>query len=191
MYQKPSYKIKLKNGHLDPIESTLGLKQGCPLSPLLFYLYIDDVKQLFDTECDPISIQGEHLAHFLYADDLVLLSYSADGLQRSLDKLAVYAENKSLTISIKKSKSMIFNPSGRMINTEFNIKGSPLEAVSRFCYLGFEVCPSGTITYAMKAMVDKGKKAMRPLMGAIAKFDIPTKTAIKLFHTFISPIILM
>ena len=85
---------------------------------------------------------------------------------------------------------MIFNPSGRMINTEFNIIGNPLEAVSRFCYLGFEVCPSGTITYAMKAMVDKGKKAMRPLMGAIAKFDIPTKTAIKLFHTFISPIIL-
>ena len=33
-------------------------------------------------------------------------------------------------------------------------------------------------------------KAMHPLMGAIAKFDLPGRLAIRLFHTYISPIIL-
>ena len=40
MYQHVSYKIKLNNCTLDPIASNLGLKQGCPLSPLLFNIYI-------------------------------------------------------------------------------------------------------------------------------------------------------
>ena len=48
MYEKTSYKIKLNKGYINPIASNLGLKQGCPLSPMLFNLYIDDVKDIFD-----------------------------------------------------------------------------------------------------------------------------------------------
>ena len=190
MYEKTSYKIKLKNGYLDPIISNLGLKQGCPLSPMLFNLYIDDVKNIFDTKCDPIDFQNEKIYHFLYADDLVLLSNSAEGLQRSLDKLSEYAELKSLTISIKKSKTIIFNPQGRLMKKQFSIKGKPLEPVNTFCYLGFELISSGTVKHAMNTLHEKAKKALRPLMCAISRFNIPTKTAINLFHTFVSPIIL-
>ena len=190
LYEKPSYKIKLNKGYLDPIRSNLGLKQGCPLSPILFNLYIDDVKDAFDNHCDPIKIQDEKLYHFLYADDLVLLSNSAQGLQRSLDKLADYADKRSLTISIKKSKTMIFNLQGRLLKEKFNIKGESLEPVKTFCYLGFEMTPSGTVRHAMNILNEKAKKALKPLLNVIAKFDLSSKLAIRLFHTYISPIIL-
>ena len=85
---------------------------------------------------------------------------------------------------------MIFNAGGRLINTQFNIDGKPLEAVKSFCYLGFEVASSGKVTRAMEILNDKAKKALHPLMGAIAKFDLPAKLAIKLFHTYIAPILL-
>ena len=190
MYEKTRYSIKLKNGFTDPIDSNLGLKQGCPLSPMLFNLYIDDVENIFDDQCDPIDFQNENIHHFLYADDLVLVSNSAEGLQRSLNKLSEYAYHKCLTISIKKSKTMIFNLSGRHIKKQFTIEGKTLESVNTFCYLGFEVKPNGTTKHAMNTLNEKAKKALRPLMCAIARFNIPAKTAIRLFHTFISPIIL-
>ena len=190
MYEKTSYKIKLRHGYLDPIYSNLGLKQGCPLSPMLFNLYIDDVQNIFDDQCDPIDFQNEHIHHFLYADDLVLLSYTPEGLQRSLDKLAEYAKNKHITISTKKSKTMIFNSLGRHLKKQFNIDGQLLESVISFCYLGFELKPSGTCKHAMNTLHEKAKKALQPLMCAISRFNLPVKTAIRLFHTFISPIIL-
>ena len=190
MYEKTKYSIKLKKGFLDPIDSNLGLKQGCPLSPMLFNVYIDDVENIFDDQCNPVELQNEKIHHFLYADDLVLLSHSAEGLQRSLNKLSEYAKYKCLTISTKKSKTMIFNPTGKHIKKQFTIEGKALESVNTFCYLGFDVKPSGTVKHAMNTLNEKAKKALRPLMCAIARFNIPAKTSIRLFHTFISPIIL-
>ena len=190
MYEKTRYSIKLKNGFLDPIDSNLGLKQGCPLSPMLFNIYIDDVENIFDDQCNPVEFQNEKIHHFLYADDLVLLSHSAEGLQRSLNNLSGYAKYKCLTINTKKSKTMIFNSTGKHIKKQFTIEGKALESVNTFCYLGFDVKPSGTVKHAMNTLNGKAKKALRPLMCAIARFNIPAKTSIRLFHTFISPIIL-
>ena len=127
----------------------------------------------------PVTSTDTHFNHFLYADDLVLVSLSPEGLQRSLDKISEYSIRKSLSISIKKSKSMIFNTAGRLINTIFNINGEQLEAVKSFCYLGFEVVPSGIVTHARNTLVDKAKKALHPLLGAIAKFDLPGGLAIR------------
>ena len=190
MYENTRYSIKLMNGCLEPIDSNLGLKQGCPLSPMLFNLYIDDIGNIFDDKCEPIEFQNEQIHHFLYADDLVLLSHTAEGLQNSLEKLGGYAKYKHLTINTKKSKTMIFNPLGRHLKQQFSIEGQLLESVNTFCYLGFEVKPSGTVKHAMNTLQEKAKKALQPLMCAISRFNIPAKTVIRLFHAFISPIIL-
>ena len=42
----------------------------------------------------------------------------------------------------------------------------------------------------MDILHDKATEALRPLICAIARFKIPVKTSIRLFHTFISPILL-
>ena len=190
MYERTEYCLKLKGGHTPPILSNLGLKQGCPLSPMLFNLYIDDIKNIFDEQCDPVGIQNVYISHFLYADDLVILSRSKAGLQRGLDKTHEFAKANLLTISVKKSKSMVFNHPGRFIRDIFRLGDETMEPVQDFCYLGVDIKCSGTVKHALNILNDKGNKALRPLMCAIARFKIPSKTAIKLFHTYISPILL-
>lgn len=85
---------------------------------------------------------------------------------------------------------MIFNQTGRLEKYEFTVDSRPLETVNSFCYLGFDVKCSGTVKHAMNILNDKAKKALRPLMTAIMRFQIPAKTSIRLFHTYISPILL-
>ena len=82
---------KINNYLLSPIVTTLGLKQGDNLSPILFDLFIDDVDEIFNQECDPVILFNDlSINHLLYADDMVLLSFSSEGLQNSLDKLYTY-----------------------------------------------------------------------------------------------------
>ena len=190
MYKNTKYSIKLKNGLVDPIDSNLGLRQGCPLSPMLFNLFIEDMGNIFTdpSGTDPVNLQGKPVNHFLYADDLVLVSESSSGLQECLNKLGVYAERKSLTVSIKKSKTMIFNAQGRFFPERFHIKKKYLEPVKSFCYLGFEIKPSGMMTHGALILVDKASKALRPLQRAIANFQLPLKLSLRLFHTLIEPI---
>ena len=190
MYSKTEYCLKMKGGHTSAIKSNLGLKQGCPLSPMLFNLYIDDIKNIFDDQCDPIHIQNDKFSHFLYADDLVMISNSKEGLQRCIDKASNFAKSKRLTISVKKSKTMVFNSPGRFIRDTFTLGSNTLEPVQSFCYLGVDIKCSGTVKHAMNVLNDKGNKSLRPLLGAIARFNIPVKTSIKLFHTYVSPILL-
>ena len=190
MYQKTLYSIKLSKGFLTPIDSNLGLKQGCPLSPMLFNLYIDDINEIFGDTCAHIDFQGEKLSHFLYADDLVIISYTENGLQVALDNLYSYSLRKSLLISITKSKTMIFNKSGRLIKKYFKVNGKVLEPVQTFCYLGFDLKASGTVKQAMNTLYDKAKKAMLPLLRSIARFNLPVKISLSLFHAYIAPIAL-
>ena len=96
---------------------------------MLFNLYIDDMDAVFDETCNPVEIQNTRLNHFLYADDLVLLSHTKEGLQNCLDRVHKWADSKRLTISIAKSKSMVFNLSGRLEKHKFMINGEALENV--------------------------------------------------------------
>ena len=100
IYKSVQYTIKIKNSAMDPISSNLGLKQGCPLSPLLFNLYINEIaKHLSPTADDSILLQNEKVTHFMYADDLIIVAATKEMLQEKLDRLSKFAEIKELTIS--------------------------------------------------------------------------------------------
>ena len=103
IYSDISYLIKVKGGYLDPISSTCGLKQGGVLSPSLFNIFIDDIKDIFDESCDPIKLFDIPLSHLLYADDLILMSSSMEGLNKCLEKLGSYCSTWQMEVNLKKS----------------------------------------------------------------------------------------
>ncbi len=60
-----------------------GVKQGCPLNPLLFRLYLDALEgRLDDKKCDAPALANVHVWLLLFEDDLVLTLESKVGLQK-------------------------------------------------------------------------------------------------------------
>ena len=47
---------KINGYFLSPILTTQGLKQGDNLSPILFDIFFDDIEDIFDENCDPVSL---------------------------------------------------------------------------------------------------------------------------------------
>ena len=69
----------------------IGLKQGGPSSPLLLMMFINDIFQIINDDCDKIFICDQlRLFILLYADDAVLFAKSPDVLQSLLHDLEIY-----------------------------------------------------------------------------------------------------
>ena len=55
----------------------------------------------------------------MYADDVILIPESVNGLQNCLNKLSDYCKTWNLCINIDKTKVMIFTNSGKVIRKNY------------------------------------------------------------------------
>ena len=73
MYNRDEYFLK-DGDKTARVHPTRGVKQGCPLSPLLS-LYINDIDDIAEGVSGAITgTAGVHVSHMLYADGLTLLT---------------------------------------------------------------------------------------------------------------------
>jgi len=113
----------------------IGVKQGCPLSPLFFGFYLDELEKHLD------ALDGDNLPQLadivikllLYADDLALMSETPQGLQKQIDALSEFCVERQLVINVSKTKVMVFE---KCCNAalEFTYRGTTIERVQSFRY---------------------------------------------------------
>jgi hypothetical protein len=96
MYTGDKYELIDGPKRSGPMCPANGLKQGCPLSPLLFSLYVNDVKGQFASSWGAeTGMSGVRVPLLMYADDLTLMSNDPNHLQLMLNKLQNYAEQRA------------------------------------------------------------------------------------------------
>ncbi|XP_055947152.1 uncharacterized protein LOC129980793 [Argiope bruennichi] len=102
LYRGSRTKILSDGGVTSDIPILSGVKQGCPISGLLFNICIDPVIR---------SIQGDHVEHKVLAfdDDLCLLAASPDELQNNLDSVQAQLAALGMVLNPKKSVSLHFS----------------------------------------------------------------------------------
>ena len=183
--------VKLSDGLLQPISTTIGLKQGCCLSSLLFNLFIDKLPAIFDESCDPVSIESESLSSLLWADDLLIMSRSAKGLQNAINKTWVFYDSIDLQMNENKTKIMIFNGQSRKLssNHSFYIGNCGIEIVDTYQYLGIKLKPSGSMQHAVGELLDKANRAWFAILNVFyCHKRLPVAKGLQLFDSLIRPI---
>ena len=187
--------VKLEQGSTPFFKSQIGVKQGCNLSPTLFNLFINDLPDIFNRSCTPVTLNDNELSCLLYADDLVLLSESKAGLQNCLTKLDSYTKKWKLNINFKKSKVMAFGTptQNRLHSTSvWSINQNTLENVNEYCYLGITLHSSGNFKRAQKIIHGKALQAYHSIFKSFSNVEniLLLKLMLKLFSSIDTPIIL-
>lgn len=82
-----------------------GVLQGDPLSPLLFNIVLDYVLEMMNSRMG-LSINGETISVLAYADDLVLLASSREGMDQNLRNLITASALVGLSLGANKCASI-------------------------------------------------------------------------------------
>ncbi len=191
MYESCLSRIKLRNGLTELFSTTIGIKQGDSLSPSLFNLFINDiVDELKNIGTDPVSLNNRKLECLLYADDILLLSETSVGLQRSLDCLNTFSKKWGLTVNCQKTKIMIFHRGRLPRKLKFTLGATAIDIASEYNYLGIVFSTSGSLKCGIKTLAQKAAKALFTLRKCLSSNrTVDPVSHVKLFNSFIRPIV--
>jgi len=133
-----------------------GVRQGGVLSPQLFAVYIDDVIKAVQSQKSGCFMRHVCINIILYADDILLLSPSIEGLQQLLN--VCESVINSLGLSLNNKKSVCMRVGSRHLADCANIKtinGNVLTWVKELRYLGIYLVSSSkykcNFSYAKKS----------------------------------------
>ena len=135
MFAKAECRVKWDSRISDILKSEYGVLQGGVLSPKLFTEFLQGISATFDQD-QGIPVDTLLMVYLLFADDLVLFSESAEGLQKQLTALYLYASLWHIIVSIPKTKVLIFNERYTKVRRNFHYGDNIIEKAEQYKYLG-------------------------------------------------------
>ena len=167
------------------------MKQGEPLSPILFILFINDIVENIDfeslTESD-LELLTKYI--ILFADDFVLFTTSPVSLQAQVNSILCYSEKWGLTINVDKTKVCVFEKRKSKHDCDIFINGRTVEIVDSFAYLGLKFYYTSNFIHAVRALNEQAQKAYHTLLKVFDKVSLDIKTKVSLFDSLVLPILL-
>ncbi|KAI5080279.1 hypothetical protein GOP47_0005758 [Adiantum capillus-veneris] len=140
-------------------------------------------------------LAGTWIPLLLYADDIVLISDSPEGMQRQLDALHRFAQESGLSVNLGKTKVMVFNTTPQWIRRSaptFTYGQEKVEYTDAYTYLGVVFNgPAFSLRRAAETRLTRAHVALGKLerMCIQVKFEEP-RTKLWLFDTLVASVLL-
>ncbi|KAI3360296.1 hypothetical protein L3Q82_014600 [Scortum barcoo] len=109
LYDRSRSLVRIAGSKSDLFPVHVGLRQGCPLSPVLFIIFMDRISRRSQGP-EGVRFGNHRISSLLFADDVVLLASSSQDLQHVLERFAAECEAAGMRISTSKSEAMVTRP---------------------------------------------------------------------------------
>ena len=186
LYLTSKANVRLNMKYSDTFEIQKGVRQGCPLSPILFNLFINDVFK----GCEKYGVKiGDTLCcGGLFADDIVLCAPSEKNLSKLLNKVSKWAFDNRMTFGINKCATMVIRPKndpGTSLDPIFKINNTPIPQTDCYTYLGIPFDNKLSLKPITSHLRNKIRKMLFATKGFLRNTSIPLYFKKQLFNSVI------
>ena len=165
IYSGDSVQCEVNGLRTRPVFLRRGLRQGCSLSPMLFNIYMSALGNALTLSQEGFQVGNICVSGLFFADDLVVMARSREGLLRLMALVKRHADWLRLRLNTERNKSEVLAQVGAdgddwdVLNSEGEIELS-LKQVMEYKYLGSQVFTSmaKTATEKVKSSVAKAHK---------------------------------
>ena len=143
LYDKASSAVYLNNSVGEWFRTTVGVRQGCLLSPILFNIFLERImEEALENHAGSVSVGGRTITNLRFADDIDGLAGSEEELRNLVKNLDKKCKEAGMEISAEKTKIMTSRKEG--MSSEILVNGNKLELVKSFKYLGATISEEGS-----------------------------------------------
>ena len=166
----------------------MGVRQGCPLSPFIFGVFIEELHDRIVAALPGVgaTVHSDpdcNIPMGMFADDLNKFANIAQHLQAMLDVLDVFCEEKNMSLSLTKTKIVVFNSSflsSRDRNFEFKYRGNVVQRVKESKYLGMLMRQGRTVSGMLQHAAKRGQQAIAIVYKKFHQLGIASNIDLKL-----------
>ena len=111
IYNKPTVNITLNGEKLKAFPLRSGIRQGCPLSPLLFNIVLEVLATAIreEKEIKRIQIGKEEVKLSLFADDMILyIENPKDSIRKLLELISEFSKVAGYKVNTQKSLAFLY-----------------------------------------------------------------------------------
>lgn len=155
-YDAAEFTVQTSCGFTPLVPYSRGVKQGCPMSPLLFNIYFGIVDSYLAMHAHDIGLNvgfTSLLRAIYYADDVVLFAPSMTHLQELFDIFEKCAAKLNMLVNPTKSAVLLFNGCRKGVG-QINTSRGPILIAEEYRYLGIIVTPNFDWEKARKHRAD-------------------------------------
>uniref|UniRef100_A0A8C6P7A9 Reverse transcriptase domain-containing protein n=1 Tax=Nothobranchius furzeri TaxID=105023 RepID=A0A8C6P7A9_NOTFU len=187
LYQRSVSLVRIAGSKSDLFPVRVGLRQGCPLSPVLFITFMDRIsRRSRGVEC--VEFGGRRISSLLFADDVVLLASSSSDLQLLLGRFAAECEAAGMRISTSKSETMVLDR--KRVACHLRVGGEVLPQVEEFKYLGVLFTSEGRRDREIDRRIGSASAVMRTLSrSVVGKRELSQKARLSIYRSIYVPIL--
>jgi len=175
LYLTSKANVKVDGQCSDSFNIMKGVRQGCPLSPILFNLFINDIFN----GCEDLGVPlgTSFCCGGLFADDIVLCAPSRINLKKLLKKVNDWALYNEMNFGINKCATMVIRPDTPLFQNKrdptFYLAGQPLPITDCYTYLGIPFDKTLSLKPVIKMLNNKVLKALYSVKNFLRNPRIP------------------